>query len=103
MAFGIKKHELQNWKNQVDCGEIAIITHYWYDLRFPDCKTVTKVGCMSTDVLAQWGKQYDLKEQWIHQRSHYSHFDLLGNKQIEILKKEGCWEQLTRFNLLKKY
>lgn len=34
MAFGINKSELREWKEQVNKGEIAILTHFWLDNRF---------------------------------------------------------------------
>ena len=45
MAFGIKRHELNEWKRKTLNGEIAFLTHYWYDQRFPEYYSVTKVGC----------------------------------------------------------
>ncbi|KGM46351.1 hypothetical protein P9D43_19465 [Neobacillus niacini] len=90
MAFGIKKQEVMDWKQKIDNGEIAFLTHYWLDDRFPGCKTVTKVGCHDLVRLAEWGRQYGLKKEWIHRRRDgYSHFDLIGERQIEILNKEG--------------
>ncbi|WP_445487169.1 hypothetical protein [Niallia sp. 03133] len=90
MAFGIKKKELLAWKKQIDNGEIAFLTHYWLDDRFPESKTVTKVGCSDMEKLIKWGQNYGLKKEWIHKRKDgYSHFDLLGNIQKEILNKEG--------------
>lgn len=95
MAFGIKRNELNEWKMKIDKGEIAFLTHYWLDDRFPGCKTVTKVGCHNIEKLAEWGQRYGLKKEWIHLRSNgYSHFDLLGEKQTEILQKEGLYEYL---------
>ncbi|WP_071395049.1 hypothetical protein [Bacillus tuaregi] len=95
MAFGIKRHELLEWKRKVDRGEIAFLTHYWLDSRFPECKTVTKVGCKDIEKLIHWGKQYGLKAEWIDKRkASYPHFDLLGQMQIEILEKEGLTEYL---------
>ncbi|MFJ5718180.1 hypothetical protein [Neobacillus sp. NPDC093127] len=89
MAFGIKRREITEWKRKIDNGEIAFLTHYWLDDRFPGCKTVTKVGCHDLGKLATWGKQYGLKKEWIHYRvDGYSHFDLLGDRQKEILQKE---------------
>jgi hypothetical protein len=100
MAFGISRKELKNWKRAIDRGEIAFITHYWLDDRFPDVKTVTKVGCSDLKKLAAWGERHGLKREWIHQRRDgYSHYDLLGSKQNEILKKEGLHEQLNAFHL----
>lgn len=90
MAFGLKKTELLEWKRRIDNGEIAFLTHYWLDDRFPGCKTVTKVGCSDLDKLKSWGKKYGLKEEWIHFRKDgYSHFDLLGDTQRMILNEEG--------------
>ncbi|MBT2661225.1 hypothetical protein [Bacillus sp. ISL-45] len=90
MAFGIKRHELKEWKNKVERGELAFLTHYWIDDRFPDCSTVTKVGCSDLDRLAEWGRKYGLRPEWIDKRKPaYPHFDLLGGKQAEILEQEG--------------
>lgn len=90
MAFGIKKQELLEWKKKIDQGEIAFLTHFWLDERFPGCKTVTKVGCRNLDRLVAWGEKYGLQKEWIHHRKDgYSHFDLLGKRQEEILKQEG--------------
>jgi hypothetical protein len=90
MAFGIKRQELYEWKRKVKEGQIAFITHYWIDDRFPNYKTVTKVGCSDMDKLIAWGKQHGLKPEWIDGRNKaYPHYDLLGEKQIEILTKEG--------------
>lgn len=95
MAFGISRKELQEWKKKVDNGEIAFLTHYWVDDRFPESKTVTKVGCNDLHKLMEWGRQYGLKPEWIDRRKDgYSHFDLLGAKQKEILKKEGLLQHL---------
>ncbi|MDP4084603.1 MAG: hypothetical protein Q8934_08295 [Bacillota bacterium] len=95
MAFGIKKQELLNWKRKIDQGEIAFLTHFWLDDRFPGCKTVTKVGCNDLEKLALWGQKYGLKKEWIdHRQNGYSHFDLVGDKQVEILKKEGLFEHI---------
>jgi hypothetical protein len=95
LAFGIKKKDLIEWKQKIDNGEIAFLTHYWLDDRFPGCKTVTKVGCANLEKLAAWGQKYGLKKEWIdHRKNGYSHFDLLGEKQIEILKMEGLHEYI---------
>ncbi len=96
MAFGITKRQLHEWKQQARAGEIALLTHFWIDERFPDCKTVTKVACADLKKLIEWGRQYGLKEEWIHQRSEYPHFDLLGERQRFILEKEGKEDQLIR-------
>jgi hypothetical protein len=90
LAYGIKRQELEDWKRKIDQGEIAFLTHYWLDDRFPGSKTVTKVGCDDLEKLAAWGKKYGLKREWIHhRRDGYSHFDLIGVRQKEILQKEG--------------
>lgn len=95
MAFGLKKQELAEWKRRIDNGEIAFLTHYWLDDRFPGCKTVTKVGCSDLEKLKSWGKKYGLKEEWIHYRKDgYSHFDLLGDTQRMILQEEGISQSL---------
>ncbi|ARA96861.1 MULTISPECIES: hypothetical protein [Geobacillus] len=97
MAFGIRRHELAAWKEKVRRGEIAFLTHYWYDERFPHCTTVTKVGCADIDKLAAWGRQYGLKEEWIDRRNEFPHFDLLGETQARILRQEGRLDELARF------
>ena len=98
MAFGIKRDEIDEWKRKIDSGEVAFLTHYWIDERFPGCKTVTKAGCRDLDRLASWGKQYGLKKEWIHQRADgYSHYDLLGEKELEILEREGLLDQYVKF------
>jgi len=90
MAFGIKRQEVVEWKQKIDEGDIAFLTHYWLDDRFPGCNTVTKVGCLDLEKLAEWGRQYGLQKEWIHhRRDGYSHFDLIGERQKEILDKEG--------------
>ncbi|CDQ39903.1 MULTISPECIES: hypothetical protein [Virgibacillus] len=99
MAFGINRQELRNWKKQVEAGEIAFLTHYWLDERFPDCTTVTKVGCQDIHKLQAWGRNYHLSPQWIDQKDNYPHFDLFGEKQRFILNKEQQWEQINRFQL----
>ncbi|KAF0817422.1 MULTISPECIES: hypothetical protein [unclassified Cytobacillus] len=97
MAFGLRRKDLQEWKMKVDRGEIAFLTHYWLDERFPGCKTVTKVGCSDLNKLKDWGKSHGLKSEWIDYRTDgYSHFDLIGARQKEILEKEKLWEHLER-------
>ena len=86
------------WKRQVQQGEIAILTHYWQDKRFPGCTTVTKVGCKDINKLKAWGKRYNLKADWIHY-SDYPHFDLFGDRQKEILFQEQADGQVKRFGL----
>ncbi|MFB6467762.1 hypothetical protein ACE38V_13310 [Cytobacillus sp. Hz8] len=97
MAFGIKREDIDMWKAQIDRGDIAFLTHYWLDERFPACKTVTKVGCKDIEKLKRWGKQYGLRPEWIdYRKDGYSHFDLLGEKQEEILKKEGLTHHIWK-------
>ncbi|WP_075617856.1 hypothetical protein [Paenisporosarcina indica] len=98
MAFGIKRHELVSWKEAVSRGEIAFLTHYWLDNRFPGCKTVTKVGCSDVEVLIKWGAQYGLKAEWIDYKENYPHFDLFGHHQEMIMRQEGILDQLHRFS-----
>jgi len=97
MAFGITRSELNEWKRQVKNGQIAFLTHYWIDKRFPGCKTVTKVGCSNIAVLIEWGKQHGLKEEWIDWKESYPHFDLFGHYEYEIMEKEGHLDRLKRF------
>ncbi|WP_345238917.1 hypothetical protein [Pontibacillus salipaludis] len=99
MAFGIKRQEVNEWKQRVKLGEIAFLTHFWIDDRFPDVKTVTKVGCMDLHKLTEWGKQYGLKPHWIHNDPRFPHFDLMGETQKNILEKEGLHDHIERFNL----
>ncbi|MEK4029937.1 MULTISPECIES: hypothetical protein [Bacillaceae] len=100
MAFGIHKQELAEWKRQIDNGNIAFLTHYWLDERFPHCRTVTKVGCKDLETLARWGRKYGLKKEWIDKRKDgYSHFDLLGDRQKEILEREGLQSHIEKFQL----
>jgi hypothetical protein len=99
MAFGIRRQELMEWKEKVKRGEIAFLTHYWHDERFPEYTSVTKVGCSDIEKLAAWGKQYGLRKEWIHQRGEFPHFDLLGETQKKILQQEGLTEHLQRFHL----
>ena len=98
LAFGITRDELNAWKRKVSNGEIAFITHYWYDRRFPQYTTVTKVGCSSIEKLKKWGKKYNIRADWIHQ-GEYPHFDLIGKRQFEILQKEGLHIHIQKFNL----
>ncbi|MFB1080987.1 hypothetical protein [Jeotgalibacillus sp. JSM ZJ347] len=100
MAFGIKRSELLKWKHDIDEGKIAFLTHYWVDDRFSQMRTVTKAGALSIDQLYQWGKQYGLKKEWIHIRNDgYSHYDLIGDAQLDILKAEGLEDHIMRFKL----
>ncbi|USK90274.1 hypothetical protein [Rossellomorea marisflavi] len=100
MAFGINRTELNRWKKQVAQGKIAFLTHYWLDSRFPDANTVTKAGCSDLDALIQWGRGYGLKPEWIdHRHKGYPHFDLLGEKQLQILMAEGLEDHIDRFHI----
>lgn len=99
MAFGIKRHELLNWKKQVTEGHIAFLTHFWLHPRYPEITTVTKAGCSNVDRLVDWGRSYELKKEWIHFHDEFPHFDLIGDKQKEILHKEELWEHLKRFKV----
>jgi hypothetical protein len=99
MAFGITRAELQQWKAAVTRGEIAFLTHYWVDLRFPDITTVTKVGCSNLDVLTDWCLANGLNPQYIHNRRPYPHFDLIGPRQQAILVQEQLWDHLERFRI----
>ncbi|ENH96972.1 hypothetical protein J416_07832 [Gracilibacillus halophilus YIM-C55.5] len=100
MAFGLRRKHLQQWKKDVKKGKISFLTHYWMDDRFPNCKTVTKVGCSDYQRLADWGKQYGLRKEWIHNDPVYPHFDLFGEYQRKILKAEQQWDQIHFFNLI---
>lgn len=100
MAFGIKRDELEKWKAAVQRGEIAYLTHFWFDPRFPNIHCVTKVGCADLDKLKAWCVENELPTQYIHHRSSFPHFDLIGPKQIEILKEQQQWQQLERFDLI---
>ncbi|WP_181348548.1 hypothetical protein [Thalassobacillus sp. CUG 92003] len=99
MAFGITRAELRDWQKRVKSGEVAFLTHFWLDERFPGCDTVTKVGCSQLPVLKQWGAKYGLKPEWIHHDPRYPHFDLFGSTQSRIMRAEEQWEQIERFNL----
>lgn len=99
MAFGIGRVELAAWKAAVARGEIAFLTHYWLDPRFPGCRTVTKVGCSDLQRLAAWCRANGLPARYIHRRSSFPHFDLLGPRQAEILRRYGQTEQISRFRL----
>jgi hypothetical protein len=99
MAFGINRSELSRWKEAVTRGEIAYLTHYWLDARFPDFRTVTKVGCADLDRLSAWCSSHGLNPRYIHNRPPFPHFDLMGRKQVEILRNEKLWDHLKRFRL----
>lgn len=99
MAFGVKREELNTWKKNVENGNIAFLTHFWIDDRFPDCNTVTKVGCGDIQKLKDWGKMYGLLENWIHKDEQYPHFDLFGRHQKDILQQENKWDHIDKFRL----
>jgi hypothetical protein len=100
MAFGITRDELNQWKEAVSRGEIAFLTHFWFDPRFPAYNTVTKVGCSDLARLADWCSINGLPPKYIHNRSPFPHFDLIGPKQKDILLLNGLSEQLERFNMI---
>ncbi|GIP20740.1 MULTISPECIES: hypothetical protein [Paenibacillus] len=100
MAFGINRQELNEWKDQIRQGNIAFLTHYWLEPRFPGITTVTKVGCADLDKLTAWCVQNGLNPKYIHNRQPYPHYDLIGLKQQSILQKEQMWDQIERFKLL---
>ncbi|MDQ0058413.1 hypothetical protein [Paenibacillus harenae] len=100
MAFGITRREMDSWKNTVAQGEIAFLTHYWLDPRFPDMRTVTKVGCSDLAKLSRWCLDNGLNPRYIHNRDPFPHFDLLGPKQRELLLKANKLDQLERFRLI---
>lgn len=101
MAFGINRTQLIQWKRSVEAGQIAFLTHYWLDERFPGIRTVTKVGCADIGKLKQWCISHNLNPAYIHYRDRYPHFDLLGREQLRILKAEGLQEQIDHFGLEK--
>ncbi|MFX3647381.1 MAG: hypothetical protein ACE3K2_26210 [Paenibacillus sp.] len=99
MAFGIKRQELAAWKEQVARGEIAYLTHFWIDNRFPHITSVTKVGCADLERLERWCHDHGLDPRYIHQREPFPHFDLMGRKQKEVLIQEGLMDHVVRFHL----
>ncbi|WP_261133718.1 hypothetical protein [Bacillus sp. Marseille-Q3570] len=99
MAFGIDRKELQAWKENAKKEEIAFLTHYWIDDRFPDCDTVTKVACCNVEKLIAWGRRYGLQPEWIDHRADFPHYDLFGDRQLRILKAENQLDQIKRFKL----
>lgn len=99
MAFGINRQQLDSWKSKVASGEIAYLTHYWLDSRFPGITTVTKVGCSDLDRLTAWCLENGLNPKYIHRRQPYPHFDLIGPKQKEILEHEGLQDQVNQFHI----
>ncbi|GEN34715.1 MULTISPECIES: hypothetical protein [Aneurinibacillus] len=99
MAFGITRAELAAWKTKVGRGEVALLTHFWLHPRYPGIKTVTKAGCANLDTLLEWGQTYGLEQKHLHMRKGFPHFDLIGDKQKEVLVQEGLWEQIHRFRI----
>ncbi|OLN21577.1 hypothetical protein BTO30_13915 [Domibacillus antri] len=100
MAFGINRIDVERWKRELEQGHITFLTHYWYDERFPHCRTVTKAGCIHVDKLIEWGDQYGLRPDWIDMRNpSRPHYDLLGDKQLFILKQEGLHHHIRKFHL----
>ncbi|AZN43576.1 hypothetical protein [Paenibacillus albus] len=99
MAFGIKREELNVWKKRVASGDIAFITHYWHEPRWDGITTVTKVGCSDIAKLEAWCRSQGLDPAYIHRRQPFPHYDLIGRKQLEILRREGYEDQITRFKL----
>lgn len=99
MAFGITREELAKWKEAVARGEIAYLTHFWIEPRYPGIRTVTKVGCSNLGVLADWCEANGLNPVYIHNRSPFPHFDLIGPKQAEILRRLNLYSHLERFRL----
>lgn len=100
MAFGVTKTELAAWKEEAEKGRVAFLTHFWYDSRFPQYKTVTKAACKDKSRLIAWGKKYNLKREWIHVDDHFPHFDLIGNAEKEILLAEGRAAKLFQMEAL---
>jgi hypothetical protein len=99
VAFGITRLQVEQWKEAVTRGEIAYLTHYWYEPRFPECKTITKVGCSDLERLVEWCYTHELNPAYIHRRDRYPHFDLIGRRQLEILVKEGFETHIERFGI----
>ncbi|GAA4855720.1 hypothetical protein GCM10023310_38390 [Paenibacillus vulneris] len=99
MAFGITRDELNDWKRRVAEGQIAFLTHYWYEPRFPEIKTVTKVGCSDLAELRSWCIKNGLNPDYIHHRDEYPHYDLIGSKQKDILIQEQLSEHIRRFGI----
>ncbi|MCD9021446.1 hypothetical protein [Cohnella silvisoli] len=97
MAFGITRAELNQWKEAVARGETAYLTHYWYDPRFPEVRTVTKVGNANLERLTDWCIAHGLNPKYIHNRPPFPHFDLMGWKQKDILAKENLLHHMDRF------
>ncbi|OXM16880.1 hypothetical protein [Paenibacillus herberti] len=99
MAFGIGREELGSWKRAVDGGEIAFLTHFWIDERFPGVTSVTKVGCSNLARLEEWCRSRDIPPKYIHRRDRYPHMDLFGEVQERILREQGLNDHLIRFKI----
>ncbi|MFC4735702.1 hypothetical protein ACFO4L_03800 [Bacillus daqingensis] len=99
MAFGVTKQELAAWKRSVRSGNVAFLTHFWYDKRFPQYNTVTKAACSDRGRLIEWGLTYGLHETWIHEDRLYPHFDLIGADEFRILEQEGELEKLLKLRM----
>ncbi|WP_458737855.1 hypothetical protein [Bacillus pumilus] len=99
MAFGIKRSDLNAWKSAVQKGEMAFLTHYWLDDRFPHANTVTKAACQDMKQLIEWGEKHGLKKEWIHARAGFPHFDLIGETQKRILQKERSLGNIQEYGL----
>lgn len=99
MAFGVTRQELTEWKQRVARGEIALLTHYWYDERFPDSRTVTKVGCSDLMRLEAWCGDQGLNPAYIHRRDPFPHFDLIGPRQRIVLEQLGRQDIIDKFRL----
>ncbi len=99
MAFGINREELERWKADVSRGNIAFLTHFWYDPGMPDVTSITKVGCADYRLLSEWCRKHGLNPAYIHMRDQYPHFDLIGKAQKQVLKAEGQWEHIWRFGI----
>jgi hypothetical protein len=97
MAFGVRREELEAWKRQVAEGNIAFLTHYWLHPRYPDVTSVTKVGCADLERLRAWAVSHRLPPQYIHHKERYPHYDIFGQAQAQILRREGQWKQLRKF------
>jgi len=99
MAFGVSRRELEEWKRDVAAGRIAFLTHFWTDARFPGVTSVTKVGCADVERLERWALSHGLSPRYIHRRDRYPHYDIFGERQADILRKEGQLAQLNKFVL----
>ncbi|MGE6632226.1 hypothetical protein [Bacillus sp. NPDC077027] len=99
MAFGLKRQDLEAWKTAVKNGEVAFLTHYWLDDRFPEANTVTKAACQDIVQLIKWGEGHGLKKEWVHDREDFPHFDLIGHTQKRIIEKERALGKIRLYGL----